>query len=461
MPSSQPASQQHCVATIGTATGGKGAGWLAWLAASCAMALPPLYLEGPQREVQLSDILQSGKKRLEIFRQQSEALADDAPPDIPEDEDVLGHFALRFSCSAVKGKVDGLTLWWVKSEALLFRRRLLAALKFASKSTEDLIVHCCADRWLTRESDASFKCKWTKWLAGVGRFGDAGVHLDGGWLHLTPHQVILALVEDFQVSMSKAAESARLSCEYMYAAGDSPFMWSAKALQQAALSVMRPSAKFSRANLPRIDLCDLAKQVRTDACFRLCLCSQLNSPPAPFLVQGDEDGKAVQNFPLCMRNSLRRLLDEKHLKYDARLQLSLFLKGCGMCVEDVAALWKTNGLEAVKYQKTLPGLYGLTGSRVNYTPYNCDGILRKGKPQTPQQAHGCPFAHWELPALRRGLASTGVSEADLEDIVTAKARGPKSACTRHLEALLHREMDEDIHSPNLWYEKSCAERGAT
>lgn len=66
----------------------------------------------------------------------------------------------------------------------------------------------------------------------------------------------------------------------------------------------------------------------------------------------DVDYMAANNFPLCMRGIHNRLRTDHHLKYFARQQYGLFLKGAGLSMDDSIAFFrseftKEKGLEKV------------------------------------------------------------------------------------------------------------------
>ena len=52
------------------------------------------------------------------------------------------------------------------------------------------------------------------------------------------------------------------------------------------------------------------------------------------------DAAAAQHMPLCMKNLHTNLRANSHLKHQARLQYSLFLKGAGLSMEDALLFWE-------------------------------------------------------------------------------------------------------------------------
>lgn len=82
-----------------------------------------------------------------------------------------------------------------------------------------------------------------------------------------------------------------------------------------------------------------------------------------------------------MLNLYNRITKDKHLKNQARIQLTLFLKGCGLPVEDNMKFWKANYKKGISeadekgVQYGVKHLYGKEGGKKDYAPYNCHTII--------------------------------------------------------------------------------------
>ncbi|CAM9999928.1 unnamed protein product, partial [Phaeothamnion confervicola] len=143
----------------------------------------------------------------------------------------------------------------------------------------------------------------------------------------------------------------------------------------------------------------------------------------------------LRHFPLCMRVMWQALAERHHLKYRGRLQLLLFLRGCGLPVADAVALWRRElqrRLGEATYRKkgyeySVRHLYGLEGSGRQASLYSCDKMISDGPPPTPEHVHGCPFAHAAPSTLRAALASSGLPAADIEDVAAAAGGGSGGA----------------------------------
>lgn len=92
------------------------------------------------------------------------------------------------------------------------------------------------------------------------------------------------------------------------------------------------------------------------------------------------------------------LTTKKHLKHEARLQLTLFLKVAGMSLADNQQLWKMNYTKGVsesqqkEVQYNVRHSYGQEGKRTDYNSKDCDKIINS-KP-TSGDYHGCPFKYY-------------------------------------------------------------------
>jgi len=119
---------------------------------------------------------------------------------------------------------------------------------------------------------------------------------------------------------------------------------------------------------------------------------------------------AKSNFPLCMRAMQRGLQANHHLKYKARLQYGLFLKGIGLSMEDSIRFFRSeftkSHVDGEKFDKEyVYGIrynYGREGKKVNWTPWNCMRIImetvRKDlEAQTHELFLGWPWRESWLP----------------------------------------------------------------
>lgn len=175
------------------------------------------------------------------------------------------------------------------------------------------------------------------------------------------------------------------------------------------------------------------------------------------------------NYPLCMQNLLNGLRHDHHLKYSGRQQLSLFLKECGLNIEEALKFWQKcfqqkYGLEEFNknYKYNFRHNYGLEGSRINFKPWDCNTILNK-EPPSSDMYHGCPFRDWNKIKLSGYLSKSKnyytdeqLSKFEVNTILDFKDKNDyMMCCTRYFEftkdILPHNEL---ITHPNLYYQRS-------
>ena len=132
---------------------------------------------------------------------------------------------------------------------------------------------------------------------------------------------------------------------------------------------------------------------------------------------------AKQSFPPCMLNLHNHITKDKHLKHGGRLQLLLFLKGCGLTMEDNGKFWRAHYKKGVQesdekqLQYTVKHSYGAEGKKTNYSPYTCHKIINSKVGSG--EHHGCPFKHFGTEELRGFLIGNyKISADDAHQIVS-------------------------------------------
>ena len=112
------------------------------------------------------------------------------------------------------------------------------------------------------------------------------------------------------------------------------------------------------------------------------------------------EGLSKRNFPLCMSTIQQVLTSSHHIKYKARLQYGLFLKGIGMTLEDAMKFFrgeftKRHDVDVDKFEKEYAyGIrynYGKEGKKKNWQPWDCMRIIMENI--GPGENHGCPFRY--------------------------------------------------------------------
>jgi DNA primase large subunit len=128
-------------------------------------------------------------------------------------------------------------------------------------------------------------------------------------------------------------------------------------------------------------------------------------------------------FPLCMSNLQAKLREKSHLKHGGRMQYGLFLKGIGLSMEDALIFWQREFSKNMsaddfikKYAYNIRHNYGKEGKRANYTPYSCTRIILGTSPAV-DDAHGCPYRHWDHSRLRSVLGQMRLPAGKVDEIM--------------------------------------------
>jgi len=173
---------------------------------------------------------------------------------------------------------------------------------------------------------------------------------------------------------------------------------------------------------------------------------------------------AETHFPACMKSLQGALQTTHHLKYKARLQYGLFLKGIGMTLEDSIKFWRTEftkqgTVDVDKFEKEYAyGIrynYGKEGKKKNWQPYDCMRIIMESV--GAGENHGCPFRHHEGKVLRKELeGGESLKTSDIDAIMRKVNEGHyQVACGMHFSALHARDLTTGTtNHPNQWYLES-------
>lgn len=144
---------------------------------------------------------------------------------------------------------------------------------------------------------------------------------------------------------------------------------------------------------------------------------------------------ALPALPLCMAHMMGRLHTNHHLRYAARLQLGVFLKGCGLTLDESLRFWRdefgkgdmSNEKFEKNYAYNIRHHYGKEGKRRNLTPFACMRVIndRPG----PGEHNGCPYREFDEGKLKSTLRAAGVDAVAIPPIVArAKDHNYQVAC---------------------------------
>ena len=183
-------------------------------------------------------------------------------------------------------------------------------------------------------------------------------------------------------------------------------------------------------------------------------------------------GVAARPYPPCMRRHLQTLHRERHLKHHSRWQLTLFLKGVDMSVDEALAVWRSqfpHGKMADfqrEHTYAVRHSFGLEGKMADYPPHTCE---RLGKNSARGDGEpGCPFAgcagagggrNDRVDALRRELGVLVDPSAADEVAAVAAAGAPRAACRAlfdHAHGMSPGTSGplRDLRFPHDWYHAS-------
>lgn len=171
----------------------------------------------------------------------------------------------------------------------------------------------------------------------------------------------------------------------------------------------------------------------------------------------------TKHYPLCAKHLQTNMMANAHLRHEGRQQLSLFLKGIGLSVDEALKFWAhsfTSGPHAMtperfnkEFKYNIRHTYGLEGARTNYKPWDCARILLRPLPGK-NEYHGCPYRDLSVDALASQLGEMGISPVDMKGVMNDVDRKDYTvACTRVFE-LTHNTQAEHIGHPNLYFDRS-------
>lgn len=168
--------------------------------------------------------------------------------------------------------------------------------------------------------------------------------------------------------------------------------------------------------------------------------------------------RITSNFPLCGSQLMDGLTQTHHLKYIARQQFTLFLKGIGLSLDQALEFWQnefTRSISSDKFQKeyayNIRHSYGKEGARINYKPWDCKTILSKPRP-AKGEFHGCPYRDLSSEVLSMKLQNMGLGDREIMDVVEISSKGEYTgACTKVLE--LKSGINEVVVHPNLYFDR--------
>ncbi|KAL7719641.1 DNA primase large subunit [Entamoeba marina] len=107
----------------------------------------------------------------------------------------------------------------------------------------------------------------------------------------------------------------------------------------------------------------------------------------------EDVNKVMKFFPLCMYKIIRKMINGKNIKFDARHQIGVFFFHFGLPIEEWIKYLNSVMHEKMKSDRALAyyfrHLYGLKGSKIKEPMWGCKKVMEA--PVGLEQYHGCPF----------------------------------------------------------------------
>lgn len=354
--------------------------------------------------------------------------------------DVASHLTMRLHCCAEEDR----NAWMVRQEIQLLKMRL--ALHCDQRSLLKLMEHIGWGGQLV-EDPVERKTYYEIPFEHVPDLVERRkVTLVQGIAHVELHQLVSPVASHFKNSMERQMR--------IYARARPMVLENTPALK----GVVRMLEERWKANLEDVIRHSRFKDIVKEVGLRLK--EEHHVPRGRWSATALErlDDVADVAFPLCARRILKQLRQTHHAKFQARFQLTLFLKGAGLPVEAAIAFWKEeiNQGELKEFKKeflySVRHSYGLEGSRVNYTPHSCRSLLEKIPGHN--ECHGCPFRAASEEANQVELTNLGVSESAATRIAhLGSQHSYRQACAelfreRYGKPLVGFPTDEEgTHSP--------------
>ncbi|KAL3230606.1 DNA primase large subunit [Nakaseomyces bracarensis] len=172
-----------------------------------------------------------------------------------------------------------------------------------------------------------------------------------------------------------------------------------------------------------------------------------------------------KHYPLDVKNLFYGLKENAHLRYHGRQQLTLFLKGIGLSIDEAMKFWhdaftRNNKMSTERFNKeyryNIRHNYGLEGNRINYKPWDYRTILSKPRPNRGEY-HGLPFRDWNRDKLTNELSKMGLTNQQITDVLDSCDRHEYTiALTKVFEMTHNVPENESMHitHPNLYFERS-------
>lgn len=148
----------------------------------------------------------------------------------------------------------------------------------------------------------------------------------------------------------------------------------------------------------------------------------------------------TQYFPLCIQGIIQNLTKNRHLKYNDRQALCLFLKDVGIslndCISFFKAGFKCTAEEFTKlYLYNIRHNYGMEGKKANYGCFSCGKMISF---TNDPNSFGCPFIkNHDFVKMN----------ADIEDF----SGGPIKCCSQVAAKIVGKDVESKFNTPAEYF----------
>lgn len=160
----------------------------------------------------------------------------------------------------------------------------------------------------------------------------------------------------------------------------------------------------------------------------------------------------LKYLPPCMDILVAKFRKTRHLKYTDRQALCLFLKDCGVSLDDNIQFMRSifdvsKDVFDKEYLYNIRHNYGLEGKRANYSAFLCKKVISlSNEPNTC----GCPFAN-SRQGVGEYLAAKGVECPEIEDLMSKFHH--QEACTAVLARITNKAQAATVSTPVEYYKE--------
>lgn len=291
--------------------------------------------------------------------------------------------------------------------------------------------------WNRRDTDREiqdvFKVKFTDALPFIAK---RSVSLRDGFAFLTRHEIIRVVCGVFERHLEHELQYAR---------------------QHLNVDLFQTQQLLDSLHVVYLDFRERMEQQK-----RLTARTTDNDGQRPYRIHIQDIPQLMKtHYPPCMRYLQEVLIQDNHLKHQARLYYGAFLRSGGVDMESAIEFWRQEFTKKIprekfdqNYKYNIRHLYGMEGHKKALSCFSCDKIINDNPPG-PTEKHGCPFKHFDDAHLKNMLTSHGLREVDIESIFRNRNdKDYKLACSRYFEFTRGNPPSVTIRNPMNFYDES-------